>query len=215
MTARRVLCFGDSNTHGSVAMRALGDRRRHDETTRWPEVMAAALGPGTRVIDEGLPGRTTVHDDPIEGAHKNGLRVLPAMLESHRPLDLVVIMLGTNDLKHRFSLTPWDIAAGLRRLAETVAASDCGPDGSAPGLLLVAPVPVEEAGLLAEMFTGGAAKSRALARQVAQVAGDMGAAFLDAGAVAQVDPLDGIHLDAAAHRALAAAMADAVERALG
>lgn len=215
MTAPRVLCFGDSNTHGTVALRDLADRRRHDDATRWPEVMAARLGPGMRVIDEGLPGRTTVHDDPIEGAHKNGLAVLPALLESHRPLDLVVVMLGTNDLKHRFSLTPFDIAAGLRRLGETVQASGCGRDGRAPGLLLVAPVPVEETGLLAEMFTGGAAKSRALARHVAQVAGVLGAAFFDAGSVAQVDPVDGIHLDAEAHRALGAAMADAVGRALG
>ena len=212
MTGRRILCFGDSNTHGTMALRQLGERRRHDAATRWPEVMAAALGPDARVIDEGLPGRTTVHDDPIEGAHKNGLAVLPALLESHRPLDLVLVMLGTNDLKHRFALTPWDVAAGVRRVGETILSSGCGADGGAPALLLVAPVPVEEAGLLAEMFTGGAAKSRALARHVAQVAGDLGAGFFDAGSVARVDPADGIHLDAAAHRALGSAMAEAVAR---
>lgn len=207
---KRVLCFGDSNTHGTVALSDLADRRRFDAETRWPEVMAAALGPGFRVVDEGHPGRTTVLDDPIEGAHKNGFRILPALLESHRPLDLVIVMLGTNDLKHRFSLTAWDIAAGIRRLGEAIRSSGCGPGDTAPRLLLIAPAPIQEAGILAEMFLGGGAKSRALARYIAQVAGDLGAGFFDAGLVAEVDLVDGIHLGADAHRVLGAAMAPVV-----
>jgi hypothetical protein len=105
----------------------LGDHRRHPPRHRWPHVMAEALGSPWRVIDEGHPGRTTVHDDPIEGAHKNGLRSLPVALESHRPVDLVILMLGTNDLKTRFALPPIDIARGVERLARWLT-SPAGPD---------------------------------------------------------------------------------------
>ena len=96
---RRILCFGDSNTWGYDP--ATGER--FDEQTRWTGVLQAALGGDYTVIEEGLNGRTTVWDDPIEG-HKNGHEYLVPCLETHRPLDLVVLMLGTNDLKRRFSL---------------------------------------------------------------------------------------------------------------
>src|SRR6185312_8487577 len=109
---RTVLCFGDSNTHGTRPMVSLEDDSRFDRSTRWPGVVEARLGDGWRVVEEGLPGRTTVHDDPIEGFHKNGQRYLQACLESHKPLDAIVLMLGTNDLKARFNLPASDIAAG-------------------------------------------------------------------------------------------------------
>lgn len=209
-----VLCFGDSNTHGTMPMRHLGDRRRYDAAARWPGVMAAALGPGWQVIEEGHPGRTTVHSDPIEGAHKDGLAALPVLLESHRPLDLVLIMLGTNDLKARFSVPAVDIALGVDRLAATVAASECGPDGRAPALMLVAPVPIVETGFLAGMFAGGAAKAAALAGELAPLAAARGARFFDAGTVAAVDPVDGVHLSPAGHAALGAALAAEVRQAV-
>lgn len=202
-----ILAFGDSNTHGTVPLRRLGQLDRHPPTARWPDVMARALD--VAVLGEGHPGRTTVHDDPVDGAHKNGARILPAILESHRPLDLVVIMLGTNDCKARFGLRGWDIAAGLGRLAQTVQASTAGPAGQAPPVLLVAPVPVEEAGVLAEMFQGGRARSRAIAPALREEAGRLGCAFFDAGRVAEVDAVDGVHLSAGAHQALGLALAEA------
>jgi lysophospholipase L1-like esterase len=209
----RVLCYGDSNTHGTPPLRALGEIARHAPADRWPNVMAEALGPGWEVIAEGLPGRTTVHDDPIEGAWKNGLAVLPAILESHRPLDLVVICLGTNDLKARFSLTAFDIAEGCRRLVETVMASRAGPEARAPRVLLVPPPPIVETGVLAEAFAGGAAKSRAMGARMADVAARTGAAFFDAATVAEVDRGDGIHYSADTQAALGAALAGAVREA--
>jgi len=207
MTDRTILCFGDSNTHGTIALAGLEDldrMRRFDAATRWPGVMAAALGPGHRVIEEGLPGRTTAHSDPIEGAHMNGLAVLPAILASHRPLDLVIVMLGTNDCKARFSLTPLDIALGAGLLLE--AAARLAPEA---GRLLVAPVPIVETGFLGGMFEGGAAKSRALAPHYKAEARRWGAAFTDLAPVAQVDPTDGIHLTAEAHAAIGAHLAGA------
>jgi lysophospholipase L1-like esterase len=203
-----ILVFGDSNSHGTMPFDRLGALGRHPPQDRWPEVMARALS--REVVVEGQPGRTTVHDDPIDGAHKNGARALAALLESHRPLDLVVVMLGTNDCKARFGLRGWDIAAGVGKLAQMVQGSNAGPDGRAPGVLLVAPVPVEEAGVLAEMFQGGRVRSRAIAPALRDEAARLGCGFFDAGRVAEVDTLDGVHMSAQMHRTLGLALSDAV-----
>ena len=211
MSQRTVLCFGDSNTHGTMALRHPLDIRRFDRATRWPGVMAAALGPDWHVIEEGHPSRTTVHSDPVEGVHKNGLHVLPALLESHRPVDLVIVMLGTNDLKMRYTVPPIDIAISAEKLLLAIKTSIAGPDLAPPRALLVAPVPITETGFLAEMFAGGAAKSQRLAEAFATIAQRHGAGFFDAGSVAQVDPVDGIHLTAEGQNAVGTALAAQVQ----
>ena len=214
MGERVVLAYGDSNTHGTVPMARLEDAGRWGPAERWPGVAAAELGAGWRLVEEGLPGRTTVYPDPIAGVHKNGLAMLPAALESHRPLDLVVLMLGTNDCKARFGVPPVEIGESVSALLHLIRHSYMGPEGGQPRMLLVAPPPVEEAGCLAEIFAGGAAKSRRLAGVYAGVAARHGAAFLDAGRVMAVSPLDGVHFDAAAHAALGRAVAASVRGAL-
>ena len=206
---RTLLLFGDSNTHGTMAMPDLGFSGRFAREERWAGRLAKLL-PDWEVIAEGHPGRTTVHDDPIEGAHRNGLTVLPALLESHRPVDVVLLMLGTNDLKERFSVNACDIALALERLVRVILASGAGPGQGAPGVLLVCPPPIEEVGCLAGMFAGGAAKSRGLAAEVRKAAARTGVPFLDAGEVVRVSPIDGIHYDAEANPALAEAFAAAI-----
>lgn len=191
-------------------MRDLQDIRRLGRAERWPGRMATVLGSSWQVIEEGHPGRTTVHPDPVEGVHKNGLAVLPAILESHRPIDCAVLMLGTNDLKARFSVTPFDIALAVEKLVQTIAGSGAGPDGRAPATLLVSPPPIRETGWLAEMFEGGEAKARRLASLYTEVAARSGIGFLDAGALVACDPNEGIHLDAGAHEKLGLAVAGAV-----
>lgn len=156
-----VLCFGDSNTWGYSPK----SRDRFARKTRWPGVLQAALGDGFSVVEEGLGGRTTVWDDPIEG-DKNGRRQLPAPLESHKPLDLVVLMLGTNDLKRRFSAPASDIAAGVERLIGIILASSSGGTGKAPRILVIAPPPLGRLSDLAEMFEGGTEKSPAAGQAV-------------------------------------------------
>jgi len=204
-----VLLYGDSNTYGTPPMAALGEDRRFGAAIRWPGILRSALGPGVTVIEEGHPGRTTVHDDPIEGAHRNGLTILPAIVESHRPIDLAVLMLGTNDHKQRFSLTGFDIARGAGRLVEVMLAS-----GYVRQVLWICPPPPLERGCLAEMFQGAEERGRSVARWSAAFAAEVGAGFLDAGAIVAVDPLDGVHLSAAAHAALGAAVAQQVGRML-
>jgi lysophospholipase L1-like esterase len=164
------------------------------------------------VIEEGLPGRTTVHDDPLEGAWKNGIAVLPAILESHKPIDLVIVKLGTNDLKARFSVPANDIARSAEKLVDLIRASDAGPEGKAPKVLMVAPPPIRETGCLMGMFAGGRVKSLAFAAEYAAAARHAGVPFFDAGGLIEVDPLDGIHYNAAAHRRLGEALAAEVLR---
>jgi len=210
MADRTILCFGDSNTHGTRAMRFIGDRRRFEYAQRWPSVMAASLGPEYEVINEGHPARTAVFDDPVEGKHKNGLRAIQMLLESHRPIDLVIVMLGTNDVKPRFSASPIDIALGLERLVRTIKASDAGPDGAGPKVLLVSPVPVEESGVLAPIFAGSPAKSHALAPMLDAVAKRQEVGFIDLAPIASVDMVDGVHLSADALDAIGQVMAGKV-----
>jgi len=206
---RTILCYGDSNTHGTMPMPDLGSMGRYDRQTRWPGQLAALL-PDWQVIEEGLPGRTTVHDDPIEGAHRNGLAVLPAILESHRPIDVVILMLGTNDLKQRFSVNALDIALSLEKLVLAIRGSGCGPDGAAPGVILVAPPPILEVQDLGVMFAGGQAKSHDLGPRLAALARALEVPFVDAGSLIGVSEIDGIHYDEPAMAALAQAFAQAV-----
>lgn len=206
---RSLLLFGDSNTHGTLPLPDLGVSDRFGRDERWPGRLRKLLS-DWEVIEEGHPGRTTVHDDPVEGNHRNGLTVLPALLESHRPLDVVAVMLGTNDLKERFSVNATDITHSLERLVRLILASGAGPGQGAPGVLLICPPPIVEVGCLAGMFAGGAAKSQGLAAEVRKAAARVGVPFLDAGEVVAVSPIDGIHYDAAANPALAGAVAAAI-----
>ena len=202
---KSILCFGDSNTWGYIA----GTAERYPNDVRWTGVMGKQLGSDFSVIEEGQNGRTTVWDDPLEG-DKNGMKYLPPCLESHKPLDLVILMLGTNDLKARFSLTALDIAAGVERLVQIIMHSDCGPGGNPPKVLLIAPHPVTPIGDLAEMYLGGAKKSKQLANRYSQVAERSNCDFMDFNRIMIVDPVDGIHFTPETHKNLGLAMANSV-----
>lgn len=208
---KTLVVFGDSNSYGTPGMQALGDWARFGPAERWPGVARQALGPDWTLIEEALPGRTTVHDDPIEGVHKNGLKALPIVLESHRPINLFVITLGTNDLKARFSVTPADIGGSVGVLVDAVKASAAGPGGRPPAILVIAPPVIAEAGVLAEMFRGGMEKSKGLGRAIGDAVRRRGVAFLDAAPLITSDPTDGIHLTADQHAILGGAVAEHIK----
>ncbi|MEO8757959.1 MAG: SGNH/GDSL hydrolase family protein [Devosia sp.] len=210
---RTVLCFGDSNTYGAVPTLARSGRHRFAPDRRWPGVLRRQLGNGWDIVEEGQPSRTTVRDDPIEGKHKSGLRALPICLESHMPLDLVIVMLGTNDLKHRFAATPGDIADSVEIVVRTIQRSEAGAGGEAPRVVLVAPPAMQEVDWLGEMFQGGAAKSLVLGALLRAVADRCGVPFLDAGAIVESSAIDGIHLDSDAHRRLGIELSKVVQAA--
>lgn len=203
-----IVCYGDSNTWGAIPMPSRAELGRFAPGDRWPGVLQEKLGSGHTVIAEGLNGRTTVHDDPMDGgAVKNGHRFLPVILESHAPIDLVIIKLGTNDLKQRFSVPAYDIADGAGRLVDLVLASKNAPAKSPPKVLLVAPAPLVQMGWIDAMFQGGTEKSKTLGKEYKRVAEDRGVAFLDAGTVVTSSLVDGIHLDQDMQRKLGEAIA--------
>jgi lysophospholipase L1-like esterase len=207
---RRILCFGDSNTWGYDP----ATEARFDAQTRWTGVLQAALGAEYTVIEEGLNGRTTVWDDPIEG-HKNGHDYLVPCLETHRPFDLIVLMLGTNDLKRRFSLSAYDIAQGVTVLLRAISYSAAGRDGQPPRVLLLAPPPIGKLSNFAEMFEGAGPKSLLLGQHYRAVADQYHAAFLDTAAVVQTSDIDGVHLEQAEHNKLGRAVAQEVLSLIG
>lgn len=200
-----ILCYGDSNTHGTCPLPELGADLRYAPEDRWPDVMGRALGSGHQVIAEGLPGRTTVHDDLIEGGMRNGMTVLPAILHSHKPIDLLVLMLGTNDLKIRFSVSAWEIARSVERLALAARA-----EGVVGDIVLIAPAPVRETGTLREVFAGAEARQEGLDAHIETAAARLGCGFVRAGDHVGVDPEDGVHWSAASQRAFGAVLAPIV-----
>ena len=204
-----IMTFGDSNTHGTPPIVTRGVYARHDAQTRWPQIMAAQLD--CTLIEEGLPGRTACPlTDPEMGAHMNGHLGLRIALESHGPIDALTIMLGTNDVKAHFGLTPDGIAAGIAGLLAIACGDVMQTRHGDFKVLLICPPPVLEQGPIAQVFHGGAAKSHALPPLYADLAWVWGADFLDAGQHIAVDPQDGVHFNAEAHRTLGHAIAKAV-----
>ena len=205
-----ILCYGDLNTHGSNP--AGGRFGLHE---RWAGVLRDELGPDFWVVEEGLGGRTTVFPDPIEGVHKNGKAHLVVSLESHQPLDLVVILLGTNDLKMRFNVPAQDIARGAGQLVEMVQRSTSGKDGKAPKVLLISPPAFAELTGFAEMFQQGAERSFQLSSHYREIAETLGCEFFDAGDVVASSPIDGIHWEKSEHAKLGKALANIIKSLFG
>jgi lysophospholipase L1-like esterase len=187
---------------------------RYAPDERWPGVLRAELGSSWLVIEEGLNGRTTVSDDPVEGIEKNGSRYLLPCLSSHKPLDVVVVMLGTNDLKARFNKSAWEIAAGVGRLVDIVKTTPAvGRGGRLPEILVVCPPPMQDTlPGYAEMFAGAQPKSREMALHMRRTAKANGVHFFNAGTVIESSTVDGFHLDPDAHMSLGKAIAAEVTR---
>jgi lysophospholipase L1-like esterase len=207
-----VLCFGDSNTHGADP----GGGERFARDVRWPGVMAELLAGEAQVIEEGLNGRTTIWDDPFtEG--RNGRTYLLPCLRSHLPIDVLVLMLGTNDLKPLFRVEPYEVALGMQALVDIALASGCGPGGGPPRILVVAPPRLFDTTAQSDLwgFRGRQAAALELVPLYQAVAASRATAFLDAGALVRGDPADGVHLSAESHGILGRAMAACVRELLG
>jgi lysophospholipase L1-like esterase len=202
-----VVCYGDSNTHGADPVTL----DRFPPEVRWPGVLAQALAGAAHVVEEGLNGRTTVWDDPFMD-FRNGRPYLLPCLRSHAPVDLLVLMLGTNDLKSIFARSAQEIAAGAGALVDIALASATGPDGARPAVLLVAPPRLAETTDRSELWGFGESRTKAadLSRLYRNMALLKEVAFLDAAALVAGDPADGVHLNAGDHAVLGRAIAAAV-----
>ncbi len=214
---KRILCFGDSLTWGWVPVAEGELSSRYPFEERWTGVMARALGEGYEIVEEGLSGRTTTADDPVD-PRLNGSAYLPSALASHLPLDLVVIMLGTNDTKAYFDRSPYHIAMGMAVLLNQVgrSAGGVGTAYPAPRALVVAPPALGELSgpWRGEVFRGGQEKSARLAALYRAMAGASGAAFVDAGEHITTDGKDGVHFTRENNEVLGRALADAVSALL-
>ena len=211
---KTILCYGDSNTWGANPR----DSTRYSHRIRWPGVLQELLDngyigydPPYWVIEEGLGGRTTCREDPVEG-DKNGLRQLSPILESHKPLDIVVVMLGTNDLKIRYSPCAYDIAWGVSRLVTLIKDSRTGPNGTSPQVLVICPPPVLDTPILRGILGDCVELSRQLPPLYRQFADETGAEFLDAGMIIKSSSIDGVHLEIEEHKKLAMAIAEIIKK---
>lgn len=202
-----ILTFGDSNTFGTPPMRSADETSRLAVGERWPGVMANALGTDWTLIEEGLGGRTTVFDDPINGAAMNGSLGLRIALRSHGPIDWLVIKLGTNDCQAHYGADAPRIAAGMAELMLIANSAEMQNRHGGFRTLIICPPKLEEVGIFAPQFVGGAVKSAALSPLYRQLADIWNAEFIDAGDHISASPVDGIHYDAATHAVLGAVVA--------
>ena len=206
---KHILCIGDSNTHGLCTdpSESADHGNRYNEEERWTCLLQKALGEEYLVIEEGLSGRTCVYDDPDMDS-VNLLPVLHALLNSHEPLDLVILMLGTNDSKVKFNTDAKKITKGMQILVEEAKSVPCwGKNG--PKILIVAPVPIEEGVIYPDFNEKSVETTRALAREYAFLAVEKRADFLDAGGC-ELTSVDHVHLTKRGHRQLAERMEAAV-----
>ena len=216
---KHILCFGDSNTHGYCADPAdcADGGVRFAEEQRWTQLLQADLGQDYLVIEEGLSGRTTCFDDPIhEGL--NGLDYIYPCLKSHEAIDLLIIMLGTNDCKDRFYASAACIGLGMARLVNKAKSTDCW-GGKTPNILVIAPPSIGEGMLTspvaATMGQLCVEKSRQLADSYREQCELLNVSFLDAGAIGcEFNTVDFMHLTSRGHRTLAEALTKLIPQLL-
>lgn len=195
---KNILCFGDSNTWGYSPQ----DGIRFSLDIRWTGVLQKSLGPSYRIIEEGLNGRTIFVNEEGKEARslRSGSDVLPVILESHRPLDLVIVMLGTNDLKEEFELTVKEIAQGAKTLCEMILRSEYLVE-NLPKILLISPTYIGSTIMpdQDEFFNQARKKSYQFAEHYQRVANELGIHFLDAAKIVSASEGEGVHWDAEQH----------------
>jgi lysophospholipase L1-like esterase len=200
-----LLCFGDSNTWGFNP----ATWERYPQDIRWPGVLQNELGESYRVIEDGQNGRTAIEGKAFAGFNTSKV-ALVSTLANHSPFDLVILMLGTNDLLMRSSVFPDDVGKGIDVLLDIIRSSGAGPGGNAPAVLLLAPPPIGSHTGEIDAPESALTQSHLFAERYASIAADFDCAFLDTGEIVRSSEIDGSHLDASEHTKLGLAVAKRV-----
>ena len=199
-----ILCFGDSNTWGCVGrwQESLLPPPRYDEEHRWPDVMAKELGEGYNVVTDALCGRTTIYTHRDEGPMYSAEPYMLACMRCHSPLDLMIIMLGTNDIYNYPPLNPDNIGDGMRKLVTMAQSSQWGREHQAPRILIIAPIEVKKPSPNGRQLVyakyrqeEGVALSKLFPSVYKKIADEMGCGFLNAAEFAVPCDADGLHMD--------------------
>lgn len=203
----RILCYGDSNTYGSYPG---VHGKRYGSNVRWTGLLQNSLGSNFEVIEEGLGNRTIDLDDPRpDRSGKNGMEYIIPCLQTHRPIDLIILMLGSNDLKNFYSRSSQEIAQSMDAMVGVVKDYALDREGQPSKIILVAPIFVNDRSLkISENYIGTSDKSKQLAPKYKSIAEKNGCIFVDASKVAKPDVTDGLHLNPTGHKALAEKLTD-------
>ena len=200
---KRILCYGDSNTYGYNA----DTGERFPKSIRWTGLLQKLLSDEFEIIEEGLGGRTTVWEDRALGLI-SGNEYLTPCIYSHQPIDMIIIMLGTNDLKHMFAASPFDVYWGMERIIKTVKNSESRIFGAAPKIFIISPplISKELSDDFKFMFEKAPQKSRYLSNYYKELSEEYSTLFLDAADIVEPCETDGVHLDEENHKKLARAV---------
>ena len=209
--SKTVLCYGDSNTYGYIPETGM----RYPRDVRYPGRLQMLLGDEYAVIEEGCNGRTTIYDDPIDG-WKNGLDYPRTCLSSHTPIDIVIMMLGSNDLKTTFRLTAKEIADGAGCLVKVIRSFTEEKQGYIPEIILVSPPEIGE-GIAESPFFGAfdrsaIEESRRFPEYYKAVAEEYGCIFFDAAEYIRPSETDSLHLTPDGHRELAEKLCEIIRK---
>lgn len=217
----QILCYGDSNTWGTIGEweKPKLPTKRYAPQNRWPCVLQERLGTKANVVAEGLGGRTTIYKRNGE-EWKCGETYLLPCLRSHRPLDLVIIMLGTNDLQVKKDITAEQLGDGITRLIDIIQTDPtCGSGFKPPKILILAPIEVRPSAPegRVEVYDKfrreiGAELSRMFPEVYCRIAKEKGCYFLNAAEYAQAGPADGVHFDPGSHVRLGNGVAEFIEK---
>ena len=200
---KTILCYGDSNTWGYNP----DGSGRYPKHMRWTTVLQKELGESFDVISEGLNGRTTVWDDPVRGDYRNGKKYLLPCLHTHKPIDLVILFLGSNDLKPRYNVTSMEIAQSVEMLVDIVKKSEKGPNMTSPEILVIIPPPilipeeVKQMDYLLPEYEKAVDKSRQFPQAFTSVLNGKCHLF-DSSKYIKTSEIDGMHLDPESHAIL-------------
>ena len=208
--SKTILCYGDSNTFGYEPETGM----RYPRDVRYPGRLQLLLGDDCLVVEEGCNGRTTIHDDPVDG-WKNGLGYLRPCLNSHKPVDVVIMMLGSNDLKTTFHLTAEEIALGAGVLVDVIKEFTAEKQGFIPEIILVSPPEIGK-GIRTSPFFGrfsedAIAESKKFSACYKAVAEEKGCIFFDAAQYVDPSETDSLHLTAEGHQILAEKLCDVIK----